>query len=133
MIGTVLKVEKELAGGWRGTLCQRRGDWEFYTQIFKFPAWSGAERMCWKCEASNTLRHSGWTNAGPRAGWRRTRLTHHSDIADLIAAGLAVPALLTAVIGFRHQCVQIDVLHTVDQGVASHIIGNVMWYVACVR
>ena len=28
-------------------------------------------------------------------------------------------------IGFRHSCVKIDVLHTVDLGVAAHIIANV--------
>ena len=36
-------------------------------------------------------------------------------------------------IGFRLSRVAIDVLHTVDQGVASHIIGSIFWYLAVVR
>ena len=28
---------------------------------------------------------------------------------------------------------KVDVLHAVDQGISSHIIGNVMWYVAVIR
>ena len=44
--------------------------------------------------------------------------------------GKSIPVLLLLVIGFRLECVMIDVLHTVDQGIASHIIANVLWLVA---
>ena len=43
-----------LAGGWRAALCQVRGDWAFYCELFKFPQWNSAERMCWMCKASST-------------------------------------------------------------------------------
>ena len=33
-------------------LMQVRGDWEFYCDIFKFPRWNEANRMCWICRAS---------------------------------------------------------------------------------
>ena len=48
----------------------------------------------------------------------------------LHANGLAPPILFAAagVIGLRLECVMVDVLHTVDLGFASHIIGNVLWY-----
>jgi len=43
---------------------------------------------------------------------------------------MAIPALLICIIGFRLECVAIDALHTVDLGVASHIVGNVFWLIA---
>ena len=36
-----------LAGGFRGCLCQARGDWAFYFEVFYSPQWNCAERMCW--------------------------------------------------------------------------------------
>ena len=44
--------------------------------------------------------------------------------------GFAIPALLILAVGFRLECVMVDVLHTVDQGIASHIIANVFWHFA---
>ena len=58
---------------------------------------------------------------------------HEAYINFLRAAGLAVPALLALAVGFRHDCVMVDVLHTVDLGVASHVIANVMWHVAVLK
>ena len=51
----------------------------------------------------------------------------------LHAEGLAVPVLFACLLGFRLECVMVDVLHTVDQGVASHIVGSVIWLVAVVQ
>ena len=124
---------EELAGGWRGSICQLRGDWAVYCELFKFPQWNSAERMCWLCKASSTNPAMAWVRFGPGAGWRKTKWTHEAYLAFLRAAGLAIPALLAIAIGFRLDCVMIDVLHTVDQGVASHIIANVMWHFAVVR
>ena len=123
----------QLAGGWRATLCQLRGDWAFYTEVFGFPQWNAAERMCWLCRASSTIRPLAWTRMGPDAGWRETRWTHESYIEFLRAASLAIPVLLTSVVGSRLECVMVDVLHTVDQGVASHIIANIFWLLAVLR
>jgi hypothetical protein len=46
---------------------------------------------------------------------------------------MAVPILFLIVVGLRLECVTIDVLHAVDQGFASHVIGNILWYLACIR
>ena len=60
---------KPLAGGFKGILCQARGDWEFYTQIFKIPRWDGADRMCFKCGACGYDAPHAFFNAAPtRAG-----------------------------------------------------------------
>ena len=37
------------------------------------------------------------------------------------------------VLGFRLECIRIDVLHAVDQGLASHIDGNVIWHIGVIR
>ena len=113
-----------------GSLRQVRGYWQFYRELMRFPQWSSAERMCWLCRASSTNPALSWTQFGPGAGWRGTRWSHESYLAYLRAAALAIPVLLLAVIGFRLECVMIDTLHTVDQGVASDIIANVFWLIA---
>lgn len=121
-----------LAGGYRGTLVQCRGDWQFFCQIFYFPQWNCADVMCPFCRASSTDPTLAWSDTSPTAGWRATRWTHDTYLAWRRGAGLAIP-MLFLVIGFRLECVNIDVLHTVDQGIASHIIGSIMWYLAVIR
>ena len=89
--------------------------------------------MCWLCRASSTNPALAWVRYAADAGWRKTRWDHESYMKYLRAAGFLIPALLAVAIGFRLDCIMIDVLHTVDQGVASHIIANVMWVFAVVR
>lgn len=119
--------EQNLAGGWQATLCQCRGDWEFYWQVFSFPRWNENKAMCFMCKASAVHDEWKWTACGDDAGWRNTRWTHETYLDHLRANNLIVPLLFILVIGFRLECVMIDVLHTVDLGTASHIIGNIMW------
>ena len=113
-----------LAGGYSACLTQVRGDWEFYCSIFSFPRWNGAENMCWMCDASAEGPLS-FANFAADAPWRATRRTHEVYVAKLRATGRALPALFEHVAGLRLECVMVDILHTVDQGVALHIIGNV--------
>ena len=121
---------KQLADGWSGALCQVRGDWAFYAEVFRFPQWNSVDRMCWLCRASSTARHLSWTDARPGAGWRATRWSHEAYIDFLRNAGIVIPVLLLCIVGFRLECVMVDTLHTVDLGVASHAIGNTMWHFA---
>ena len=47
-----------------------------------------------------------------------------------------MPALFregVGAIGLRLDNVMADILHTVDQGVASHILGNILWYFAVIK
>jgi len=122
-----------IAGGFRGAVVQLRGDWEFYCQIFKFPYWHEAERMCWLCKASNTIERLLWTSVGADAGWRSTRMGQQEYMDDMRARGRAVPVLLSLVIGLTVTCVMIDVLHAVDLGVASHVIGHIFWRCVTMR
>ena len=54
------------------------------------------------------------------------RYSHEGFVAEVLAAGRQIPVLMRA-LGFRLELIKIDVLHAVDQGVASHIAGNVTW------
>ena len=77
--------------------------------------------------------HLMFTQCGPDAGWRGTKFTHESYLEYLRAAGLCIPILFALVLGFRLECVMVDILHTMDQGISSHIVANVMWYFATIR
>ena len=50
-------------------------------------------------------------------------------MAYLAVAVFAMPVIFAVVLGLRLKCVNIDVIHTVEQGFGSHIIGNVIWYI----
>ena len=122
----------DLCNGVRGCLVQARGDWEWYTLVFGFPRWDGADMMCPYCRASSTCRARSWTDFSAAAGWRDTLWSHESYMRYLGDNGLPIPALFRA-LGFRLECVSVDVLHCVDQGVASHIIANVIWILVVLR
>ena len=122
-----------LAGPWRAALCQVRGDWAFFKECFNFPQWNSAVMMCFCCRASSTIPNLAWTNFSPSAGWRDTIWTHDAYLAYLLAQGLPVPILLSLVIGLRLESVMIDVLHTVDLGIAAHIIGNILFIYGVLR
>ena len=124
---------QDLAGGLRRALCQVRGDWEFYCQVFNFGRYN-SEFMCPFCRASGTVAALTWTDFSPTALWRGTLWTHESYIAHLHRNGLVVPMLFRMAIGLRLECTMVDVLHTVDLGLTGHICGNVIWWlVICVN
>ena len=107
------------------------GNWEFYGNTFNFPQWNSNARCCFLCQASNTLDHLLWTDFTKEAGWRGTIWSHSSYIKFLRDAGASVPVLLTDVIGLTLTCIHVDVLHTVDQGFASHMLANV--FIECMH
>ena len=129
----ILGAARKLADGWCGALCQIRGDWQFFTDVFHFPAWNNAAHMCWLCQASSTVAGLEFSDCRLRAGWRHTLFTHESYLGYLLVNVFPIPILFLlvgGVIGLRLSCFMIDVLHAVDQGVSSHIIGNILWYAA---
>lgn len=122
-----------LASGWKAALCQIRGDWQFYCEIFRFPQWNSAVSMCWMCRASSTIEQLAWTDFSVNAGWRSTRWTHEEYVRDLGVRGLLLPILFGLVVGLRLECVMVDILHSVDLGIASHIVANIFWLLAVKR
>ena len=116
-----------LAGQYSCILSQIRGDWAFYTEVFGFPVWNGAIRMCWMCRASGTIRHLSFTDTSEEAEWRNTRFNDDTYRAHMKGMGYALPVLLLLVIGMRLECFSIDALHAIDLGFGSHVIGNTFW------
>ena len=114
-----------------GALCQVRGDWSFYKEIFGFPAWNEGGNMCWMCSASSQP-DMPWTDFSWGAAWRHTLWTHDSYMRHLTTIGAPIPVLFS-VIGLRLSSVMIDVLHTCDLGITCHRLANVFWLMAVVR
>ena len=126
-------VGRPLCGGWKGALCQVRGDWAFSVKVFHFPNWNTAGRMCYLCRASSVDPDLPWTDCRQCAGWRGTVFSDETWRAYMYANGFAIPCLLLLVIGLRLECGTVDPLHAVDQGFASHILGDVLWYSAVMK
>ena len=51
----------------------------------------------------------------------------------LRANNLPIPILLSLAVGMRLEMVMIDILHTVDLGIAAHIIGNILFVYGILR
>ena len=115
-----------IADGFSGALIQIRGDWAFYCEVLHFPKHNEVENMCWMCKAAIKIPEYVYTNATATAGWRTTMRSHESYSAELLANDVPLPGLFAHVVGLRLEHVAIDVLHTVDLGVASHVIANTM-------
>lgn len=115
---------REFASGWRGSCIQVRGDWEFFSQSLGLARWDNVANCCWVCKASINQAGFRWTDFGDGAGWRPTIRSHESWLAELAVAGKPVPDIFK-VRGLRLEGVMIDVLHAVDQGLASHVIANI--------
>ena len=122
---------RRLARGWTFAMVQLRGDWEFYSEYLGLPRWDGKTHMCWLCyaqqgrtECADNLK---WLNDGAgEGGWRARRRTHEEFIAELLAAGKPIPGPFR-IVSLRLEGVMADVLHALDQGVASHLVGNAWW------
>ena len=121
------------ANGWRGCLCQARGDWQWYCEAFRFPQWNSAARMCFVCRASSTIPGIEWHDFSDHPGWEGTEWSHEDYCTYLRLAGYAIPVLFALCIGFRLECICIDHLHCVDLGVASIFSGNILWYYSTLR
>ena len=111
-------------GDYKGALIQVRGDWEFFTlpEVLAFQRWDAVERMCWCCKASNNLLSPLlWSGDG----WRGTDTSHEEYIAALVAEGIPVPILMGILTLRKEGCV-IDGLHSMDQGITSRILANIL-------
>jgi hypothetical protein len=119
-----------IGGGWKVKLIQLRGDWEFYCQALGFPSATSEPKMCWIFDATGReAQDLRWTQYGPDAPWQATVKNHEAYIEDLVATGRPIPALFK-VHTMRLEGVMIDVLHAIDQGLAIHIAGNVLFEIA---
>ena len=74
--------ERYVAEGWRESLIQLRGDWEFLCAVFRFPYWNAAGNLCWMCSATNAVCCLLWT-----AGHRCAAVVRHGRHVALHGLG----------------------------------------------
>ena len=92
--------------------------------------------MCPFCRASNVHETRLWYEVGPDAAWRHTLWSHETYMAHLSFNLLPVPSFFLpghGIIGLRLENAMVDILHTLDLGVTSSIVGSVMFVLACLR
>lgn len=111
-VGTVMPVQ--------GILTELRGDWAFFSCLYRFPQFNDGGGMCWQCTATyadfrslSTLDNS----------WRRNRLTAEEFMVRCRERG--PPCTLFSLPGVTPTLAQPDWMHCVDQGIAQDIIGHV--------
>ncbi len=112
---------------WHAATVQTPGDWELYSQCLGIPRRDGVPNMCFARgseQGPDSNPELSW--AGAARGWGRTVNTHEDWVAELLAKG-NVPTIVFSIIGLRLEGGMIDVVHALDQGVTSQIIGNV-WF-----
>jgi hypothetical protein len=109
-------------GAFRGICIQLRGDWEFYCQALDYPS-AGDVNCCFLCNATSGAGPLNCYNAALDAGWRPGILSHASYCAQVHANGDELSALY-GIDALCHEGVTVDVLHAVDQGLASHVVAN---------
>ena len=113
-----------LASGYRAVLTQIRGDWEFFASVFGTPKWNEIGRMCWLCGAvGDDTSPLKCTDCSEEAPWRDTRVTHEA----YMASATSIPIWFLLIVGFRVECIMVDLLHSLDLGFGSHIVGNIFW------
>ena len=108
--------------GFTGACIQLKGDWEFLDQALRFPRWDNKESMCWLCKASNHGVDLLWTGEG----WKTTLQSHEDYVTDRVSKGFPLPVLFL-IAALRTEGVMIDSMHAVDQGMACHILANILF------
>ena len=79
--------------------------------------------MCWQCNASPHAGELCWTQGDLTARWRQTLRSHEMYLAKLQDRGAPLPPIFL-IRALRLEGCLGDWMHTSDQGVASHIVGN---------
>ena len=80
--------------------------------------------VCHLCSASKVDPERLYTDHGPTARWQAERVSHEDYVNNFGPGRLP---RLARVKGFFLRRVFIDSMHTVDMGVAPHVVGNILW------
>ena len=104
--------------GFKGLLCQVRGDWAWYKTLFSFPSW-GSEAICWMCAANKSDKD--FEEFGLSGVWRKHRYSPRNFFTLLMQEGIVVSPLFSCPF-FTLAMVMVDVLHAMDLGVTQERI-----------
>ena len=89
--------------------------------------WSGEgilKRCCYKWAANMT--NCPYNDPTLNALWRPTILTHMVFLQSCFLSGLKISGLFD-ILGFQHEYISVDLMHTGDLGVLLYVYGNVFW------
>lgn len=111
------KPWKEKGSLVKGMVFSITGDLEFFYQEFKFPRPNTANPCGW-CRCNQT--DIPWNDWRSRAEWRKTLKSPEEMMAAFDHKLFNVP-------GINPLALMLDTLHTLDLGVATHILGNLLW------
>ena len=103
------KRQGPVASGWRGILVYHKGDEKYIQRTYKTSHGAVSRNVCIQCHATNTDDHLIYTQHGPNAPHRATRLTTEEFITRV--AGIATIITLP---GFSVEFLTHDWLHVVD-------------------
>ena len=112
--------------GFHAAVLRMRSDWAFNKAASIFPHWV-AKKCCWNCHARNSPGELGdFRDATANDPWRNNRISMY-DFMGLQMAQRIAPSTLCSCPGVTVNMVMVDRLHTMDKGVKSYVIGNVLW------
>ena len=100
-------------------LCEVRGDWAFYKQVFRFPQHNEIAGCCWRC----CVTPSSFRNVSADAPWRSDRLSHWQLLRRMNDLGQTRSPLFGAP-GVTSSIFMMDWLHTADKGVTADFLGS---------
>ncbi len=100
-------------------LVEIRGDWCFYKNVMRAPAWNEARGLCWRCTATP----ASYKDCSLTAHWRSEKLSPQDLQVRLWGHGLT-PSPLFSAPGVSSDLLMPDWLHCADLGIACDVIGN---------
>ncbi len=107
----------------RVALLECRGDWQWFATAFHFRS-AQCEHICWKCDAGKGGTACSFAELSLDAAWRSTCMSDGAFRARCRGSE-NVSALFDAP-GFTLDMILVDLLHTLDLGVAQWLIGSVL-------
>ena len=106
-------------------LVQVRGDWEALVQFFMLRSYS-SENFCWQCNCTASPGPLCFSDFGPAAPHRATKLSH-SDYLLACAAEGGQPCHLFRCPGFDLGFLVVDSMHAADLGCFADAMGSLFW------
>ena len=129
--GTVWATREEtvrIAGGMsiaKGALLQIRGDWDFYSEVFRFRT-ASQDRFCWMCDATALPGLNCYHDFSAGANHRGTMISHGDFLATCAEHRVNPPNIFECP-GTELQHVAVDSMHSGDLGMFQDAFGSLLW------
>ena len=114
--------DREGEFGYLAAIGEWKGDWKMMSALVGVPHWRAGDGICWRCK----ILLENVREVGLDASWRRPdqRIGHAELVSNLQARGK-----LGGVWNFprfSQDCIRIDWLHCMDQGVSAMFFGGLL-------